>query len=406
MPVIRTFASHASADKPRVREILEQAAPLGVRPWIDEHDLMGSAGMSLEGAIMPAIGDPSCRSLTLFLTEKAAQSAWVHNEVGKALALLPKGFRVIPIALDPIDKVTLPAAIKTALRTRGTTFDTLYIRPDDPQSLHRFAAAVLQAGGLEDATEIVLHLGHRVEQWLADVPEEWAALPVIDLRFRYPHGHRDFSPTSAEWSAIRDGIEFLKTRLMRAQQINICGAAPLGVAAAVGRTWDRGTGTRLQGWNTRNRQIWSAQLSAADEARAQAWTPEAGHHVKEVSRKGNFFGDHDTIAVAFVNRDDYDPVIKEWHDALNPARPFIMFRTPLSLSSGVEATELLTECLGAIRWLRRSYATFQIIDLILCLPMPSVAFLVHHLRQSGTIRLHDKVQQRGAERYRLALSWP
>jgi hypothetical protein len=37
--------------------------------------------------------------------------------------------------------------------------------------------------------------------------------------------------------------------------------------------------------------------------------------------------------------------------------------------------------------------------------LPLVTFLVHQLRNVGTIRFHDEVKPPGMVRYRLAVSW-
>ena len=126
MGIIRTFISHSRDDKPRVHDILRRVAPYGARPWIDDQDLRGQAGGSLRELIPSAIADPWCRSLSLFLSAASVKSQWVLDEVGAALALIPDGWRIIPIALDAVKDLALPPILETALRKRGNGFDTIY----------------------------------------------------------------------------------------------------------------------------------------------------------------------------------------------------------------------------------------------------------------------------------------
>ena len=129
MGIIRTFISHSNDDKPRGHDILRRVAPYGARPWIDDQDLRGQAGGSLRELIRSGIADPSCRSLSIFLSAASVKSQWVLDEVGAALALIPDGWRIIPVALDPVTDLALPPILENALRKRGNGFDTIYLDP-------------------------------------------------------------------------------------------------------------------------------------------------------------------------------------------------------------------------------------------------------------------------------------
>lgn len=402
MPVIRTFISHAHPDKPRVHEILRRVAPYGVRPWIDEHDLQGQAGASLREAIPAAIGDPSCRSLSLFLSESAVKSTWVQDEVGEALARIPDGWRIIPIVLDPPSSLTLPPILETALRKRGTVFDTIYLDPTKPRFVEEYAAAVLSAGGARDAEDIVIYLGHREPLWRPHLPAAWSRMPAIDLRLHFPVGEADFSPTDAEWEEIRAGFEFLRRCLGRVQCVRILGRAPLGVGVIAGRTWDRGTAVTLEGWNgnMRGGQAWtSAGARAVD-----AWTPSSGKLLPG-RIEGNLFAGAKKLTVAFLRKDDQVPATRAWNASRSPAPPLLVVKCPEAIGSAAETTAVLSEALGVFAWVRRTCPHVEEIDLVLGMPLALDAFLAHHLRQSGRINFYDQVLPAGGDGYRLAISW-
>lgn len=400
MTTVRTFVSHASLDKPRVNAILRKAAPYGVRPWIDEHDLQGEAGGSLRDHIFGGIRDPSCRSMALFLSEASVKSEWVQNEAGEALTLLPDGWRIIPIALDPIGSLNLPPVIETVLRKHPSGHDTLYLEASHPQFLQRFASAVLRASGIDKSEDVVLHLGHRDRAWEPNIPEAWKDRAAIDLRLSYPVGHKEFSPTEDEWKEIHEGLDFIGSRLNRVTRLGICGFAPLGVAVAVGRSWDRGTGVTLEAWNPKTGQIWTS----ANPGPVEGWEPAKGRHLS-VHSEGNLFSGASTLAVAFLNHDHYKADVQRWNGSRTPVPPLLLVKTPEKITDAAQATEVLSECIGVFAWIRRTYPQFTKIDLVLTLPMPTAAFLSHHLRQFGEIHYYDAVSAPGGTTYRLAISW-
>ncbi|MFT3765473.1 MAG: toll/interleukin-1 receptor domain-containing protein [Minicystis sp.] len=402
MPIIRTFISHAHPDKPRVHEVLRRVAPYGVRPWIDEHDLQGEAGSSLSEAIPAAIGDPSCRSLSLFLSADSAKSTWVQNEVGEALARIPDGWRIIPIMLDPPSSLTLPQVIETALRKRGSTIDTMYLEPTKPRFVEDYAASVLRAGGATEAEDIVLHLGHREPHWQPNLPAAWSHLPALDLRLRFPVGEADFSPTDAEWAEIRAGFDFLRGTLRRVQSVRLVGRAPLGVGVVAGRTWDRGTTVTLEGWNgsARDGQAWTS----AGAAPVSGWTPSSSK-LLPARTEGNIFVGARKLTVAFLRRDDQAPATRAWNASRSPAPPLLLVKCPEMISSAAEATAVLSEALGVFSWVRTTCTQVEEIDLVLGMPLALDALLAHHLRQVGRIHFYDQVLPSGSDPYRLAISW-
>jgi len=402
MGIIRTFISHSHGDKPRVHDILRRVAPYGARPWIDDQDLQGQAGRSLRELIPSAIADPACRSLSLFLSAASVKSQWVQAEVGAALALIPDGWRIIPIALDAVKDLVLPPALETALRKRGSRFDTIYLDPTQATFATDYAGAVLHAGGAADAEDVVLHLGHRDPLWRPNLPAPWRQLPAVDLRLQYPVGNADFSPTEAEWAEIRDGFAFLRRCLRGVQTLRVTGRAPLGAAVIAGRTWDRGTGTVIESWNGNDSggEVWKGGgvIVAAD------WTPSSGTRLP-ASTEGNLFAGATKLTVAFLRRADQEPATRAWNASRSPEPPLLLVRCPERINTADEAAAVLSEALGVFSWVRRTCLQVKEIDLVLGMPLALDALLAHHLRQLGTIHFYDQVISPSSAAYRLAISW-
>lgn len=397
MSVVRTFVSYDREDLARVRAILRRAAPYGVRPWIDENDLLGTA----EGPLRKRILDraiPECSSLTLFLTEAAIASQWVQDEVGHALSHSVRR-PIIPILLDPLPSSKLPRVFETALQQKPGGFDTWCIEGSDPTLPEQLAKEVLGAAKADEWESVVLHLGHR-EGACTSIPDVWKDLPVIDLRLDYPVGHKEFAATADQLKEITAGLEFLRGRLGKVKRIGICGFAPLGVAVAVGRTWDRGRGVPLEAWNQYTGQVWTS----AEPAAVDGWTPETAQHLK-VRHEGNLFTDLDTVVVAFTRRKDYEEDVLRWNGARRPSPPVLFTAFPEKITGAAQVTEILSECIAVFAWIRRTYPHFSGVDLVLTLPLPLVAFLAHHLRQLGRINFYDSFVADGRTTYRLTMAW-
>jgi TIR domain/SMODS-associated and fused to various effectors sensor domain len=401
MGIIRTFISHSHDDKPRVHDILRRVAPYGARPWIDDQDLQGHAGGSLRALIPSAIADPGCRSLSLFLSAASVKSRWVLDEVGAALALIPDGWRIIPIALDAVKDLVLPPVLETALRKRGDGFDTIYLEPTRAAFAADYAGAVLHAGGATEAEDVVLHLGHRDPLWQPTLPAPWRQLPAVDLRLQYPVGSAVFSPADVEWQEIRDGFAFLRRCLRGVQTLRVAGRAPLGVAVMVGRTWDRGTGTVLEGWNGNERdgEIWRSVGAIP----AAAWTPSSTRLPARID--GNLFAGATQVTVAFLRTADQEPATRAWNASRSSEPPILLVRCPARISTADEAAAVLNEALGVFAWIRRTCLQVKEINLILGMPLALDALLAHHLRQLGTIHFYDQVLPPSDTAYRLAISW-
>ncbi len=398
MGIIRTFVSYSRADRSRVEAVLRRAAPYGVKAWIDERNLRGHAGLSLSESIREAISDPTCPSLSLFLSAASVKSGWVEGEVGEALARLPAGRRIIPIALDPLPTLDLPPSFERALRKRGATMDTIHLDAAHDAFIEDYALAVLQAGGAHRAESVVLYLGHRDPNSEPVLPAPWQHRPALELRLD-PVGHANASPTLEEWAEIRAGLAFLRRQLRSVQTLHITGRSPLGVAVIVGRAWDRGTHVRIEGWDARNDVIWTSRTVAVDD-----WSPGtnrllAGRILGDLRR------DATRVTLAILAMAAHEPVTEAWNATRAPVPPLVFVRSPVQIRTAEEAAAVIGEALGVFAWIRTACPHVKEVDLVLGLPFALAAIFAHHLRHVGTVHFHDQVLPAGDE-YRLAITWP
>lgn len=399
MPIIRTLASHCGEDfEQRVAPILRRAAPLGVRPWLDKRDLADSMGLPLGQQLQRAIFDGPCSSLTLFLSATSANRKWVEQEVLWALERLDGGFRIIPVCLDPVDSLTLPESFQAFMRTRKLIWGDPVA---NPRFAENYAASVLAAGGLPaDTKELTIQLGHRVPQWTAQLPDEWAHAPAIDLRLEL-EGHASFSPSESEWKEIEQGLEGLRDRFSCLERIQICGQAPTSVGVMIGKVWDRGAGRNgpieLCTYNALSRSIWSTLHS--DHDKGEPWKPETAKHVK-MERPTPLH--HRRMLLAFlpaVSHQKYLVDIERWNAARN-APALVSAATMPHIDSAEQATQVLRECVGIVRFIRETCRRIDLIEIISGYPLALAPLFAHHLRTLGPIDFYDEVKAQHT--YRLA----
>jgi ribose 1,5-bisphosphokinase PhnN len=92
------FLSHSANDKPRVRELERGLNSLGLKVFLDEHQLQ--VGDSLYASINEAL---NASDFVVFCISRASvESGWVQREVGGSLArqIKNKRKRVLPVLLD------------------------------------------------------------------------------------------------------------------------------------------------------------------------------------------------------------------------------------------------------------------------------------------------------------------
>jgi hypothetical protein len=396
MPVIKTFVSHHGGDyESRVLPILRRVAPFGIRPWRDRDEIDG--GDHLGDALRAGILGDACRSLCVFLTRDALLRPWVDYEVSEALERARRDrFSVIPISLDPVKELkalALPPGLDELLNLK----EVKWLDPGLPDFEEQLARAVLKPAGVLEAKELVLHLGHRVTSADALVPEAWAALPTLDLRTEL-RGRDGYSPSDEEWRQIEAGLHTLRALLPRLKQLHVCGRAPLGVGALVGKVWDRGTGVRVDAENHQADQIWTTDFG--DDARMGGVTPGS---VGQVRVAGPPDRSKPSVLVTFLPKGktaQYLPAVRALQARLPDGPPLWGAETPALIRDDAQAREVLVECMGLLRFLRSGFP--GTIELVSGLPLSLMVLLGHHLRQMGPLRLHDQVLPEGG--YRLALT--
>lgn len=403
MPVIRTFVSHHGGDyAEHVAPILRRVAPLGVRPWIDKRDLGDRVGLRLDEQLREAIFKGSCSSLSLFLSKAATTRRWIEQEVCWAKERESEGFRILPIWLDPPGTVELPVSMREFLCERKV----LWLEPyKDPRFVEKYAASVLATAGVTgDTEELTIYLGHRSEQWDAVIPSDWEVLPTLDLRMDVD-GTDEFSPSVREWKDIEAGLRAIRKLTGRLARLNVCGQAPLGVGTIIGKVWDRGSGQQqslqLRTYNSRGKQIWSTDI--ADYDRADSFQPERATLLRmdmPLVRTG-----HRLLAIVQnTRRDDYFPRIEHWNSGRKKPAMLQVATYPPDIASKEMASTLLRECVGAVRYLRKTSGPDAVIEIITCYPLALAPLVSYHLNKLGPIHFYDEVKQ--THSYRLATVIP
>jgi len=389
---------HGGEFENRVAPILRRAAPLGVRPWLDKRDLGDRVGLPLADQLKEAIYGGQCSSLTLFLSNTSATREWIEKEVEWALRHLDPTFRILPILLDPIKEIDLPETFRELLDERKV----IWLEPlTNPRFLYNFAASVLHAAGLnKESKEVTLYMGHRITDWLAEVPAPFAETPTIDLRFALD-GSKDFCPAETEWPQIEYGLEMLKEYLGQLERINVCGHSPIGVGHLIGKTWDRG-GTRceqfqLRSFNFQTQQVWNTDWN--DYGKSSAWTPEKAKHLQMEQPK---VVDQPSLLVVLLlqGQEDYLRHVRAWNQKRERPSPIHIVELPPSISSAELAQEVMIECVGLFRYLRRKFDFIDSIEVITGYPLALAPLISYHLRTLGPIHFYDEVKK--THSYRLA----
>lgn len=411
MPILRTFISHTGPDLPElIQPLLLDVAPLGVRPWLDKQDLGALAGTSLTEQLQEGIG--TCQAVSLFLSRRSVARRWVQKEID--WARVRPGARVLPVLLEPLKDVwgELPAWVQELFRKHGEEHDLSWLDParDRDKFIREYAASFYRAAGLDQAEELVLHLGLRAPEWFAEgnVPAALHDLPVLDVRGPAALvGDKNASPTEGEWSILRQRLLLMKSLLPRLRRLHLCGYVPLSLGTVVGSVFDRGLGSlRLTVHNVfqGQEQAWDSALSPAELAEAQAYAPT--HPLVSLEAPAEL-ADHRgpvLLCLGKVGFDHYLPAVSKWNaERAEPALP-VWVRAPAYLNSPAEARAALLGCYGAMLYVLRSAPHRTTLDVVTTLPWTLMALLSHQLRQVGPVRFYDQVLGSGG--YRLALTLP
>lgn len=400
MSVIRTFVSHHGGDyEERVAPILRLVAPLGVRPWIDKVDLGDRVGLPLAGQIEEAILRGPCTSMSLFLSKHSVTRKWVEREVELALQRLGDNFRVLPIFLDPPDEIDLPPTFRRLLDQKP-----LWLEPfKDPRFIEKYAQSVWAAGGLTDSSkEITLYLGHRNPSWTVEVPAQYSHAPTLDLRLKLT-GDRYYCPTDIEWTKIEEGLTLIGRHLKCLTRINICGFAPLGVGTLIGKTWDRGTCVQLFSDNFFNHihQTWTTE--GQDFLLTDNWSPDLSDETQLIKMSRPATARHNVMLMAFLpeGRDvEYMSNIERWINERGADTVIQKVTLPKYVTNPAQAQQLVRECVGAIRFIKRHCKEIKLIEVISGYPLALAPLISYHLRKCGPIHFYD--EESNTHEYRLA----
>lgn len=396
MAPIRTFVSHHGGDfEDRVQPILRSVAPRGVRPWIDKIDLGDHVGLPLAEQLGAAIFHGPCSSMSLFLSKQAATRKWIEQEVEWALQRLIEkrgdGFRILPIFLDPPDAIETDLPDNSAFR-RLLKNKPLWLEPQqDKLFRQKYAQSVWSAGGLTSTSqEMTLCLGHRNPSWTVEIPAQYAHAPTLDLRVSL-HGQRLYCPADGEWREIEEGLCAIDSYLTGLKRINICGPAPLGVGTLIGKVWDRGTSVRLHCDNFFNgvHQTWTTD--AQDFLLSDNWSPDRAKLI-EMNRPASLR--HNAMVMAFLPRGratEYLPHVERWNGSRPPTllQPVLL---PDHVADPQQASQLVKECVGAIRYVRRACPGVRLIEVISGYPLALAPLVAQCLRTSGPLHFYDEVR--------------
>ena len=107
-PVV--FCSHASADKPRVKEFAERLCLDGIEAWVDGWEI--DSGDDFVARINDGL--ERCTAGLVFFSRNTPRSRWVSAEISALTKRAVHGLRVIPVLLD--DDADLPPLLKHYLR--------------------------------------------------------------------------------------------------------------------------------------------------------------------------------------------------------------------------------------------------------------------------------------------------
>lgn len=281
MNYARTFLSHQSDDKALVMAVADALARRGVVPWLDRHEMY--AGQDLTPSLARAIDEHV--SITLFLSENALESAWVDDELARALAAEDAGHAtVLPVSLGKA--VTLvrrhPRLAERWLHADGDRVNRLGIGARGASdSMERaeviadgIARALYRALGTAAADDLVIVLDQRGDGTRASlptfVPRSVEALDAPALVFRPDLGERSHGEVlhGDPWKRMAGTLHnalssALGPRRPAPRKIRIVGNTQLALAFFLGQQLNRTSGAALYCYDRAGRSL-SLSLASVD----------------------------------------------------------------------------------------------------------------------------------------------
>jgi hypothetical protein len=116
-PVV--FCSHASPDKPRVKEFAERLRVDGIDAWVDGWEI--GSGDDLVARINEGLARASAG--LVFFSRHTAKSVWVNAEISALTYRAVQGLEVIPVLLD--DDAELPPLLEHVLRRSVEEYEAI-----------------------------------------------------------------------------------------------------------------------------------------------------------------------------------------------------------------------------------------------------------------------------------------
>jgi hypothetical protein len=98
LEISRIFLSHKGVDKPLIEKIDSTLGLLGLKPWLDKHDL--PVGSPLVRSVDDAFSN--CCAAVFFISASYVDQGVIAGEIDRAIhesALRPDGFKIIPLVL-------------------------------------------------------------------------------------------------------------------------------------------------------------------------------------------------------------------------------------------------------------------------------------------------------------------
>lgn len=176
MPTHRVFFSHASVDKPVIRQLRRALSAFQIDAWLDERELL--PGDSLWAGL--AEGLSQADRVLVFLSEASLASRWVKRETAAALAREAREDQplVVPILLGSVDP---PTFLDDRVYIRVDTRNLAPAIVDLLRAVFRMRSVVLTSAEPERP--------HRLRSLASDLSEHAGAISAGTLHVVFDYFH-------------------------------------------------------------------------------------------------------------------------------------------------------------------------------------------------------------------------
>lgn len=386
---LRTAVAFSHPDQPLVVPLLDLLAQHGIRARLESAFRLDVRSTLLH-ALSEALAAPGCHSLTLFLSS-SSQLGWREQELELVNRWSKRGGRLIAAWLDPGASRSMPGELRALLETHVDPHPDRSVELYTPDGGGRLVNALLDAASLRSTREVIFALAHRTEEDVPKLPQPWsydATVPVLELRARQAHGTRDYTADRDELERLEAGLKRVKARLPENATVRVCGETCHGIAAMVGRLFDRGDGRGLEWWNRESAMVWPAL-----ERGVGATLTRAGERLESCQVEDTGFTAPVTGPVAAIYtgaRADLFSQVRAHVEQLEPLQgqvPLFWLRTPASIPGAEENRKVVSDVVGHLRHLLEQGV--HTLHWFHGLPLPTLSLAVRELRATGTIHLYD-----------------